>query len=48
MSLEPVGPCPANTGWQHEVVKHVQEIVGVDKPSDIIPGAFAADLLVHA
>ena len=47
MTLEPVDPCPTDRGWQHELVEHVQQLVGVDESSDIVVGAFAEDLLVH-
>ncbi len=47
MTLEPVDPCPADRGWQHELVEDVQQLVGVDEPPDIVVGAFAEDLLVH-
>jgi hypothetical protein len=46
MPLEPVDPCPTDRGWQHELVEHVQQLVGVDESSDIVVGAFAEDLLV--
>ena len=47
MPLEPVDPCPADRGWQHELVVHLQQIVKVDESPDIVVGAFAEDLLVH-
>ena len=46
MPLEPVDPCPTDSGRQHELVEHVQQLVGVDKSSDIVVGAFAEYLLV--
>lgn len=48
MSLEPVGPCPANRRWQHKLVEHVQQLLGVDESSDVVLGAFAEGLLAHA
>jgi hypothetical protein len=46
MPLEPVDPCPTDRGWQHKLVEHVQQIVGVDESSDIVVGSLAEDLLV--
>ncbi len=48
MPLEPVDPCPTDSGRQHELVEHVPEIIGVDESSDVVIGALAEDLLVDA
>ena len=47
MRPEPVDPCPADRGWQHELIEQLQPMVRVDESPDIVVGGFAEDLLVH-